>query len=91
MLLILSSRRQFNVGSPYNVQAGHGGINLNRVIAHYEKKNFDEYAEKRRLQSEGKLKGVDQVSFVEDIPTRVPLKGSPLVVTEALATSKEGE
>jgi len=31
----------FNMGSPYNVTAGQGGINLDKVVAHYQKINSD--------------------------------------------------
>ncbi len=34
------------MGSPYNVPAGQGGINLDKVVAHYQKINFD--AEEKR-------------------------------------------
>jgi hypothetical protein len=36
-----SSFRVFNTGSPYNVSAGQGGINLEKVVAHYHKINSD--------------------------------------------------
>ena len=38
--------RQFNVGSPFNVPAGHGGGNLDQVIAKYEKESFEENEKK---------------------------------------------
>ena len=34
------------MGSPFNVPAGQGGINLDKVVAHYEKINAD--AEEKR-------------------------------------------
>lgn len=40
--------RQFNIGSPFNVPAGHGGGNLDQVIAKYEKESFEE--NERKLQ-----------------------------------------
>lgn len=33
--------RMFNTGSPHNVVAGQGGINLEKVVAHYHKINSD--------------------------------------------------
>ncbi|GAB1744134.1 hypothetical protein NU219Hw_g1291t1 [Hortaea werneckii] len=38
--------RQFNIGSPFNVPAGHGGGNLDQVIAKYEKESFEENEKK---------------------------------------------
>ena len=38
----------FNTGSPWNVPAGNGNINIDKVIAKYEKESFDE--QKKRLQ-----------------------------------------
>ena len=29
------------MGSPYNVPAGQGGINLDKLVAHYQKINSD--------------------------------------------------
>lgn len=38
----------FNVSSPWNVPAGHGGANLDHLIAKYEKEAFDQ--NERKLQ-----------------------------------------
>jgi hypothetical protein len=38
----------FNVGSPYNVPAG-SGVNLEKLIAKYEKENYE--AEEAKLQA----------------------------------------
>ena len=46
--------RLFNTGSPWNVPAGQGGANLDKLIAHYEKKNFEEEEKKMRTLREGK-------------------------------------
>lgn len=46
--------RIFNTGSPWNVPAGQGGANLDKLIAHYEKKNYDEEERKLRTLREGK-------------------------------------
>ncbi|KAI9824238.1 MAG: hypothetical protein M1832_002045 [Thelocarpon impressellum] len=40
--------RIFNTGSPYNVPAGHGGANLDTLIAHYEKENREVEERKAR-------------------------------------------
>ena len=42
------SNRSFNTGSPWNVPAGHGNINLDEVIAKYEKEAYEE--QEKRLQ-----------------------------------------
>ncbi|KAK3072796.1 hypothetical protein LTR53_006168 [Teratosphaeriaceae sp. CCFEE 6253] len=39
---------QFNIGSPWNVSAGHGGANVDHLIAKYEKEAFE--ANARKLQ-----------------------------------------
>ncbi len=41
--------RIFNTGSPYNVSAGQGGANLEKLVAHYEKLNAD--AEEIKLKA----------------------------------------
>ncbi|KAI9857314.1 MAG: hypothetical protein M1824_004864 [Vezdaea acicularis] len=38
----------FNTGSPWNVPAGHGAANLDKLVAHYEKENRE--AEERQLK-----------------------------------------
>jgi hypothetical protein len=40
--------RIFNTGSPYNVPAGQGGANLDKLVAHYKKEDTD--AEERRAK-----------------------------------------
>ncbi len=50
----LASYRIFNTGSPWNVPAGHGGANLDSLIAHYEKKNADAEEQKMKTLKEGK-------------------------------------
>lgn len=40
--------RIFNVSSPWNVPAGHGGANLDHLIAKYEKEAFEQ--NERKLQ-----------------------------------------
>ncbi|KAI9722597.1 MAG: hypothetical protein M1812_001528 [Candelaria pacifica] len=44
----------FNTGSPWNVPAGHGGANLDALIAHYEKKNAEDEERKMKRLKEGK-------------------------------------
>ncbi|KAI9702055.1 MAG: hypothetical protein M1836_001399 [Candelina mexicana] len=44
----------FNTGSPWNVPAGHGGANLDSLIAHYEKKNAENEEQKIKKLKEGK-------------------------------------
>lgn len=46
--------RLFNTGSPWNIPAGQGGANLDKLIAHYERKNFEEEEKKVRTLREGK-------------------------------------
>ncbi|KAF2459855.1 hypothetical protein BDY21DRAFT_336671 [Lineolata rhizophorae] len=58
----------FNVGSPYNVRAGHSNINLDKVIAHYREKNDKEQAEKLQGLKDGTLKA--QVRAKEDAEWR---------------------
>lgn len=47
--------RQFNIGSPYNVPAGHGSANLDRVIAKYEQESFAENERKLQQLRENKV------------------------------------
>ena len=46
--------RIFNTGSPWNIPAGQGGANLDKLIAHYERKNFEEEEKKVRTLRDGK-------------------------------------
>ena len=46
--LITLAYRQFNVGSPWNVPAGHGFANIDELIKKYEKENFE--ANEKKLQ-----------------------------------------
>ncbi|KAF2435762.1 hypothetical protein EJ08DRAFT_674981 [Tothia fuscella] len=50
----------FNHGSPYNVPAGQGTINLDKVIAHYEKQNAEQ--EQERLERAQKGGGKQSIS-----------------------------
>ena len=36
------------MSSPHNIPAGHGGANLHKLVAHYEKLNADEEERKAR-------------------------------------------
>jgi hypothetical protein len=56
--------RQFNVGSPYNVHAGHSA-DLSQLIAHYEEKNriTAEKVEKR-LQEQRQTKEFSDVKVI---------------------------
>ncbi len=51
--------RIFNTGSPYNVPAGQGSANLDKLIAHYERKNAEEENRKVRIMREGGPKEPD--------------------------------
>lgn len=45
--------RQFNTGSPWNVPAGHGSVNIDKVIAKYQKEAFEENERKmEQLQAD---------------------------------------
>ena len=44
--MLTESRRHINQGSPWNVHAGHGSANIDKVIAKYEKENFEEHERK---------------------------------------------
>lgn len=46
--------RIFNTGSPWNIPAGQGGANLDKLIAHYEKKNWEAEEAKVKFMREGK-------------------------------------
>jgi hypothetical protein len=48
--------RFFNTGSPFNVPAGQGSINLDKVIAHYEKQNAQQELERiEKAKKDGRL------------------------------------
>lgn len=51
---VLRKCRLFNTGSPWNIPAGQGGANLDKLIAHYERKNYEEEEKKVRTLREGK-------------------------------------
>jgi hypothetical protein len=40
--------RIFNQSSPWNVPAGQGGANLDKLVAHYQQKNVDEAERKAK-------------------------------------------
>jgi hypothetical protein len=46
--MLIHTYRQFNGGAPWNVPAGQGSIDLEKVIAKYEKEAFE--ANEKRLQ-----------------------------------------
>lgn len=52
---LTSTCRIFNSGSQMNVPAGQGGINLDKVIAHYEKQTYAENERKLKAMREGTL------------------------------------
>jgi hypothetical protein len=43
--------RVFNTGSPHNAVAGQGPINLENVIAHYEKQNAEEDERRAKIKA----------------------------------------
>ncbi|TKA63597.1 hypothetical protein B0A49_04671 [Cryomyces minteri] len=45
----------FNTGAPWNVPAGHGGANMDKLIAHYEKENFEEQEKKMQALRDGSI------------------------------------
>lgn len=47
--------RQFNVGAPWNVPAGHGSANIDAVIAKYEKEAYEENERKLKQLRENKV------------------------------------
>lgn len=47
--------RQFNHGSPWNVPAGQGSVNLDVLIAKYEKEAYEAQAEKLKQLKENRL------------------------------------
>lgn len=49
--------RQFNVGAPWNVPAGHGSANIDKVIAKYEQEAFAENERKLQQLREDKVPG----------------------------------
>lgn len=50
---LTTAARIFNTGCPWNVPAGQGGANLNKLIAHYEQENFAENERKMQALKEG--------------------------------------
>ena len=63
------NHRQFNTGSPWNVPAGHGSINIDHVIAKYEKEAFAE--QEKRLQQ------LREGSVPAERPMELPAKRTP--------------
>ncbi|KAF2146663.1 uncharacterized protein K452DRAFT_262664 [Aplosporella prunicola CBS 121167] len=57
----------FNTGSPYNVPAG-SQADLSKVIAHYEKQNFEEQARKLEALANGTLKAEQSASGIGKNP-----------------------
>ncbi|KAI9709356.1 MAG: hypothetical protein M1820_003476 [Bogoriella megaspora] len=56
-----------NQGSPWNVPAGHGSANIDAVIEHYQKKNFEENEKRLKAMLEGTNKA-ERTSAKEDKP-----------------------
>lgn len=54
-MLTLSPYRQFNGGSPWNVPAGHGSINLDQVIEKYTRERDEAEATKLQQIRENKV------------------------------------
>ena len=54
-MLTYSCRRQFNTGSPWNVPAGQGGINIDKVIEKYQKELYAEQEKKLQQVQENKV------------------------------------
>jgi hypothetical protein len=52
----LHNLRSFNQHSPMNVPAGQGSINLEKVIAHYEKKNYEAQEKQMQQLKDGTLR-----------------------------------
>jgi hypothetical protein len=51
-----SKIRAFNTGSPWNVSAGRGWGNLDKVVAHYEKLNAEDEMKARAPATQGSTK-----------------------------------
>jgi hypothetical protein len=49
--------RQFNTGSPFNVPAGQGSINLEQVVDFYKKKNEEQEADRVKW---AKYRGIEE-------------------------------
>lgn len=64
-----TSNRQFNTGSPWNVPAGHGRVNIDQVIAKYEKESHEEQEKKLQQLKDGAVP-VEQP--VEPLVRRAP-------------------
>ena len=47
--------RQFNTGSPWNVPAGQGGINLDKVIEKYQKELYEQQEKKLQQIQDNKV------------------------------------
>ena len=47
--------RQFNFGSPWNVPAGQGSTNIDRVVEKFEKEAYEENAKKLQQLRENKV------------------------------------
>ena len=47
--------RQFNTGSPWNVPAGHGRVNIDQVIEKYERESYEEQEKKLQQLKDGTL------------------------------------
>lgn len=53
--MLTRHNRQFNHGSPWNVGAGHGSINLEKVIEKYEKEAQEEQTKRLQQVRENKV------------------------------------
>ena len=51
----MDNYRQFNTGSPWNVPAGNGSANIDRVIAKYEQESFVENEKKLQQLKENNV------------------------------------
>jgi hypothetical protein len=47
-VIINDGIRIFNTGSPYNVSAGQGPRNMDKLVAHYEKLNAEAEEKKQK-------------------------------------------
>lgn len=65
----LGGYRQFNTGSPWNVPAGQGRVNIDRVIEKYEKEAYEEQEKKLQQLKEG---NVPREKPVEPLVRRAP-------------------
>ncbi|KAF2229325.1 hypothetical protein EV356DRAFT_521182 [Viridothelium virens] len=65
---------QMNQASPWNVPAGHG-TNIDAMIEHYQKKNYEENEKKLQALRDGTLKAEQPLTRsrgVEDNPPKLP-------------------